>query len=106
MGMLFSASDYRYQIASTIAPFKETLMGLFFISVGMSIDLHTLVEDWQIVLAVAAAVLVIKTVLLALLCRAFSFDWQTSVRTGFTLSQVGEFSFVLFTVSSAAGLAC
>jgi glutathione-regulated potassium-efflux system protein KefB len=104
VGMLFSASDYRYQIASTIAPFKETLMGLFFISVGMSIDLQTLVEDWQIVLAAAAAVLVIKTVLLALLCRAFRFDWQTSVRTGFTLSQVGEFSFVLFTVSSAAGL--
>jgi len=103
-GMLFSASDYRYQIASTIAPFKGTLMGLFFISVGMSIDLQTLVEDWQIVLAIAAAVLVIKTVLLALLCRAFRFDWQTSVRTGFTLSQVGELSFVLFTMSSAAGL--
>jgi glutathione-regulated potassium-efflux system protein KefB len=102
--MLFSASDYRYQIASTIAPFKGTLMGLFFISVGMSINLKTLVAEWQTVLSVAAAVLVIKTVLLAFLCRAFRLDWQTSVRTGFALSQVGEFSFVLFTATSAAGL--
>jgi monovalent cation:proton antiporter-2 (CPA2) family protein len=103
-GMLFSASDYRYQIASTIAPFKGTLMALFFISVGMSINLKTLVADWQMVLFVAVGVLVIKTVLLAFLCRAFRLDWQTSVRTGFALSQVGEFSFVLFTATSAAGL--
>ena len=55
-------------------------------------------------LAIAVAVLVIKTFLLVFLCRAFRFDWQTSMRTGFALSQVGEFSFVLFTASSAAGL--
>jgi voltage-gated potassium channel Kch len=102
--MLFSASDYRFQIASTIAPFKGTLMALFFISVGMSINLKTLVADWQMVLFVAVGVLVIKTVLLAFLCRAFRLDWQTSIRTGFALSQVGEFSFVLFTATSAAGL--
>jgi len=104
VGMLLSASDYRYQIASTIAPFKGTLMALFFISVGMSINLDTLVAEWQTVLFVAAAVLVIKAALLAFLCRAFRLDWQTSVRTGFALSQVGEFSFVLFTATSAAGL--
>lgn len=104
VGMLLSASDYRYQIASIIAPFKGTLMALFFISVGMSINLQTLVAEWQTVLTIAVAVLVIKTTLLVFLCRLFRFDWQTSMRTGFALSQVGEFSFVLFTASSAAGL--
>jgi Kef-type K+ transport system membrane component KefB/voltage-gated potassium channel Kch len=104
MGMLFSASGYRYQIAATVAPFKETLMGLFFISVGMSINLQTLEQEWHTVLAIAAAVLLIKTSLLVLLCRIFRLDWQTSIRTGFALSQVGEFSFVLFISASAAGL--
>lgn len=104
IGMLFSASDYRFQIASTIAPFRGTLMGLFFISVGMSIDVKTLIEDWDTVLAIAATVLAVKAAVLAALCRALRFDWQTSLRTGFALSQVGEFSFVLFAASSAAGL--
>lgn len=104
LGMLLSASDYRYQIAALIAPFKGTLMGLFFIAIGMSIDLRLLLGEWHHVLMLVGAVLVIKTGLVVLLCRSFRDDWQVSVRTGFSLCQVGEFAFVLLSVSSDVGL--
>ena len=50
LGMLLSASDFRYQIEATVAPFKQTLMGLFFIAVGMSIDVGALQRDWAALL--------------------------------------------------------
>jgi glutathione-regulated potassium-efflux system protein KefB len=104
LGMLLSASDYRYQIIATVEPFKGVLMGLFFIAVGMSIDLQGLLADWTYVLVIIVAVLAIKTVVLLLLCRVFGSDLPTSIRTAFSLSQAGEFAFVLFTATAAAGL--
>lgn len=104
LGMLLSASDYRYQIVSTIEPFKGVLMGLFFIAVGMSIDIQTLVSDWASILMLIAVVLVIKTAVLLVLCRLFGSDLPTSIRTAFSLSQVGEFAFVLFGATAAADL--
>ncbi len=105
LGILLSASDYRYQIVATVQPFKGVLMGLFFIAVGMSIDVNALVAGWSDVLILIAAVMLIKIVVLLALCLAFSSGLATSIRTAFSLSQVGEFAFVLFSVSAAAGLA-
>jgi monovalent cation:proton antiporter-2 (CPA2) family protein len=105
LGILLSASDYRYQIMATVEPFKGVLMGLFFIAVGMSIDVGALVDGWSDVLILIAAVMIIKIVVLLALCLAFSSGTATSIRTAFSLSQVGEFAFVLFSVSAAAGLA-
>jgi glutathione-regulated potassium-efflux system protein KefB len=104
LGVLLSASDYRYQIVTTIEPFKGVLMGMFFIAVGMSIDIQRLVSDWEVVLGLILAVLVIKPVVLVVLCRLFGSDWATGIRTGFTLSQVGEIAFVLFGAAAATGL--
>lgn len=104
LGMLLSASDYRYQVAALIAPFQGTLMGLFFIAVGMQIDLSAMVADWPRLLALVVAVLAIKILVIVALCRLFRVDGQTSVRSGFYLCQVGEFAFVLFAASHAAGL--
>ena len=104
LGMLLSASDYRYQIVSTIVPFKGVLMGLFFIAVGMSIDIQMLLTDWASILMLIAVVLVIKTAVLLVLCRLFGSDLPTAIRTAFSLSQVGEFAFVLFGATAAAGL--
>jgi len=105
LGILLSASDYRYQIVATVEPFKGVLMGLFFIAVGMSIDVNALVADWSKVLILIIAVMAIKIGVLLALCLAFSSGLATSVRTAFSLSQVGEFAFVLFSVSAAEGLA-
>ncbi len=104
MGMLLSASDYRYQIESTVGPFKGTLMGLFFIAVGMSIDVGALLRDWSVLLVHVPVVLFINTVVLIALCLAFGIGRSAAIRTGFYLSQVGGFAFVLLGAAAVAGL--
>jgi len=102
--MLLSASDYRYQIEATVAPFKGTLMGLFFIAVGMSIDVGALASDWSSLLFQVPVVLFINTAVLILLALAFGIGRSAAIRTAFYLSQVGEFAFVLLGAATVAGL--
>ena len=104
LGMLLSASDFRFQIEATIAPFKQTLMGLFFIAVGMSIDVGMLMRDWATLLVHVPIVLILKSVLLIGLALAFGVSRAAAIRTGFYLSQVGEFAFVLLGAAAIAGL--
>ncbi len=104
MGMLLSASDFRYQIEATVAPFKGTLMGLFFIAVGMSIDVGALLHDWSALLVHVPVVLLLKSVVLIGLALAFGIGRAAAVRTGFYLSQAGEFAFVLLGAAAVAGL--
>jgi glutathione-regulated potassium-efflux system protein KefB len=104
LGMLLSASELRYQIEAIIAPFKATLMGLFFIAVGMSIDVGALVQDWSYLLLHVPALLAIKAAVLGVLVVAFGIGRAAAIRTGFYLSQVGEFAFVLLGAAAVAGL--
>ncbi len=104
LGMLLSASDFRYQVEAIVTPFKSTLMGLFFIAVGMSIDVGALVQDWATLLVHVPVVLAIKAAVLIGLVLAFGLGLATAIRTGFYLSQVGEFAFVLLGAAAAAGL--
>ncbi len=104
MGMLLSASDYRYQIEAIVAPFKGTLMGLFFIAVGMSIDVGALLHDWSKLLVHVPVVLFLKVVVLTALVLSFGISRSAAVRSGFYLSQAGEFAFVLFGAAAVAGL--
>ena len=104
LGMLLSASDFRYQIEATVAPFKQALMGLFFIAVGMSIDVGALTQDWEALLIHVPVVLAIKAVVLIGLVLAFGSSRPAAIRTGFYLSQVGEFAFVLLGAAAVAGL--
>jgi len=104
LGMLLSASDFRFQIEATIVPFKQTLMGLFFIAVGMSIDVGMLMRDWATLLVHVPIVLILKSALLIGLALAFGVSRAAAIRTGFYLSQVGEFAFVLLGAAAIAGL--
>ena len=104
IGMLLSASDYRYQIEAIVAPFKGTLMGLFFIAVGMSIDVDALLHDWPGLLVHVPVVLLLKAAVMIALVLAFGISRSAAVRAGFYLSQAGEFSFVLFGAAAVAGL--
>ena len=104
LGMLLSATDFRYQIEATVAPFKQSLMGLFFIAVGMSIDVGALLRDWQALLVHVPVVLMLKSVVLIGLVLAFGVSRAAAIRTGFYLSQVGEFAFVLLGAAAVAGL--
>jgi len=104
LGMLLSTSDFRYQIEAIVAPFKETLMGLFFIAVGMSIDVDALLRDWSVLLVHVPVVLIFKVVVLIGVVTAFGIGRSAAIRTGFYLSQVGEFAFVLLGAAAFAGL--
>jgi monovalent cation:proton antiporter-2 (CPA2) family protein len=103
-GVMLAESPYRSEIETDVEPFRSILLGLFFISVGMMLDLAVVAERPLFVVAVAAAVIVSKSILIAGLARLFGNNWPRSVRLGLLLSQAGEFGFVLFAQATAAGL--
>ena len=104
MGMMLSASDYRHQAEASIEPFKGVLIGLFFISVGMSIDLKLLVDQWAEVVEGVTALMLLKVVTLLILGLLFGLRRAAAIRTSFILCQSGEFGFVLFGAAVAGGL--
>jgi CPA2 family monovalent cation:H+ antiporter-2 len=102
-GLLVSETEYRHQIEIDLSPFKGLLIGLFFISVGMNVDL-ALVREWlPQILAAALAVIVLKTVVLFLAARAFAVAVPEATELALLLSQAGEFGFVAFAVAVTAG---
>jgi len=104
IGMLLSASDYRYQVEASIAPFKDILMGLFFIAVGMSIDVGALLGDGPTLITHVAAIMVLKVVVLIGLTLAFGIGREAAIRSGFLMSQCGELAFVLFGAAAVASV--
>ncbi len=104
LGMLLSASDLRYQVEAIVSPFKTTLMGLFFIAVGMSIDVGALFLDWAALLVHVPVVLFIKMAVLVSLVLLFGLGRAVAIRSGFYLSQVGELAFVLLGAAALSGL--
>lgn len=94
-GMLISETRYRYQVESDIAPFRDILLGLFFISVGMLLDFNYLLQHIGWVLLLLAGFILFKAAVVAVLVRAFGFESGVGIRTGIVLAQAGEFSFVI-----------
>ncbi len=94
-GMLISETRYRYQVESDIASFRDILLGLFFISVGMLLDFHYLLNNIGLVLALLVGFVLFKAVVVAVLTRFFGFEIGVGIRTGIILAQAGEFSFVI-----------
>jgi Kef-type K+ transport system membrane component KefB/voltage-gated potassium channel Kch len=103
-GVMLAESPYRHELESDVEPFRSILLGLFFLSVGMLLDLGLIAERPLFVLGVALLVIVTKGVIIAGLARVFGNSWPRSVRLGLLLSQAGEFGFVLFTQATSAGL--
>lgn len=103
-GVLLAESDYRHELEADIEPFRGLLLGLFFISVGMSVDIGLVLSNWAPLLAAACVLVVNKTVVLYGLARLFGHDHDTALRTGLTLAQGGEFGFVLYSAAAAAGV--
>ena len=104
MGMMFSASEYRHQIEASVVPFKGVLIGLFFISVGMSIDLQLLVDEWLEVVKGVTALMSLKIITLLIIGLIFGLGRTAAIRTSFLLCQCGEFGFVLFGAALVGGL--
>src|SRR5690606_34914089 len=80
------------------------LLGLFFMSVGMSLDLALVAHQWLLLAIAAPSVIVIKTILVAVLSRIFGASWHDGLRSGVLLSLAGEFAFVLLPLAAGWGL--
>lgn len=94
-GMLLGESHYRHQIEADIRPFRDILLGLFFVSIGMLIDLQLFVHDGFLILGLTLALMLIKGAILALLVKLRGSDGETAWRSGLALAQGGEFCFAL-----------
>jgi CPA2 family monovalent cation:H+ antiporter-2 len=94
-GMLISETRYRYQVESDIAPFRDILLGLFFISVGMLLDFHYMIDHFDLVMMLLVGFVLFKAIVVALLTKYFGFELGVGIRTGIILAQAGEFSFVI-----------
>lgn len=95
-GLLLADSRYRHQVEADIEPFRGLLLGLFFMTVGMSINLPFVAEKVGLVLGLTAGTMAVKAVVLVLLCRMMKVGWADGLRVGFLLAQGGEFAFVVF----------
>lgn len=102
-GLLISETEYRHQVEGDIEPFRGLLLALFFMTIGMEIDVRLFLEHAGIVLAGVLAVIVVKAVVIAGLARAFGQRAGTAVFVGLSLAQAGEFAFVLFTLAMTGG---
>lgn len=95
-GVMLADSPYRHELEADVEPFRSILLGLFFLSVGMLLNLQAIVERPLFVIAMAAMLIVVKTGIIMLIARAFRMPWRGAFALGLLLSQGGEFGFVLF----------
>ena len=103
-GMLISETEYRYQVEEDIKPFRDVLLGLFFVTVGMMLDLHAVIAGWGWILLLLLILIPFKAAVVAVLVRAFAGEWGAALRTGIGLAQAGEFGFVLLTLTGEVQL--
>ena len=103
-GILISETEFKHQVETDIRPFHDVLLGLFFITVGMLLDWHPVVERWGLVLVLVVAPVLFKLLLVTVLARAFGASQGVSLRTGLYLAQAGEFGFVLLALAQQQAL--
>ncbi len=103
-GMLISETEYRYQVEEDIKPFRDVLLGLFFVTIGMMLDIHAIVAGWGWILLLLLILVPFKALVVAMLVRAFEDNWGAALRTGIGLAQAGEFGFVLLTLAGGVNL--
>jgi glutathione-regulated potassium-efflux system ancillary protein KefC/glutathione-regulated potassium-efflux system protein KefB len=103
-GVLVADSEFRHELEADIEPFKGLLLGLFFMSVGMSARLGLLAEEPLLLLAVAMGLVAVKVVVMWALARVARIPGAPALRLGIALGEGGEFAFVLFTMAASLGV--
>ncbi|KQV33870.1 cation:proton antiporter [Massilia sp. Root335] len=103
-GMLISETPYKHQVEEDIKPFRDVLLGLFFITIGMLLNVQLVLANWWIVLLLLIVPVMLKFALIALLAKAFGSSDGIAMRTGLALAQAGEFGFVLLNLASGSKL--
>ena len=103
-GVLLSESTFRHQLEADIEPFRGILLGLFFISVGMSLDLSVMATDWHIIIATVFAYMITKAIGIYLTARLFRAPHSEALYRAALFAQGGEFAFVLYAAATQAGI--
>jgi len=103
-GMLISETEYRYQVEEDIKPFRDVLLGLFFVTIGMLLDPESVIAGFGWILLLLLILLPFKAGVVALLARWFAGDWGAAIRSGLGLAQAGEFGFVLLTLAGGVNI--
>lgn len=98
-GVMLAETEYVHQIEADILPFRDILLGLFFITVGMMLDPQVLIDDWPWVLGIVFGIIVVKTVVISTLAMIAGADAKPAVRAGLILAQGGEFGFALLAIA-------
>jgi CPA2 family monovalent cation:H+ antiporter-2 len=103
-GLLLAETEYRHEVEVNIEPFRALLMGLFFLSVGMAIDLRVLLDNPAWVIASVAGLFLIKGTILAMVLRAARLRWSAALEGGLLLGGGGEFAFIAIAAAMVAGV--
>ena len=103
-GVMLADTPYRHELEADVDPFRSILLGLFFVAVGMMVDLGVIAERPLFVVAAAAALIITKTAIIMGLAALFGMPWRGALALGLLLSQGGEFGFVLFAQAQSAML--
>jgi glutathione-regulated potassium-efflux system protein KefB len=103
-GVLLSESSFRHQLETDIEPFRGLLLGLFFLGVGMSLDLKLMAENWLPILALVLAYMVVKAAGIYVVARAFGVSNREGLSRAAIMAQGGEFAFVLYSAGANAGI--
>jgi CPA2 family monovalent cation:H+ antiporter-2 len=103
-GLLLAETEYRKAVEAIVEPFKGLLLGVFFFTVGMGLDLRDLARDPLAILALVFGLIALKAIIIATLSRAFDLPWHSAIETGLLLGPGGEFAFVAVGMGSTLGL--
>ncbi|WDQ99218.1 monovalent cation:proton antiporter-2 (CPA2) family protein [Devosia sp. J2-20] len=103
-GVLLSTSSFRHQLEADVEPFRGILLGLFFLAVGMSLDVAVVMSSWQIIALSVGAYMVIKGAAIYAIARVLKSSHAEALERAVLMGQGGEFAFVLYTTAAAAGL--
>ncbi|HET7175892.1 MAG TPA: cation:proton antiporter [Gammaproteobacteria bacterium] len=100
-GMMLAETEYRHQVEADIRPFRDVLLGLFFITVGMLLNPAVVARHWMLLIVAVTGLIIFKTALIAFLTRQLGSDNNAALRTGLVLAQGGEFGFALLSLGLA-----
>ncbi|WP_100961947.1 monovalent cation:proton antiporter-2 (CPA2) family protein [Bosea sp. FBZP-16] len=103
-GVLLSESTFRHQLEADIEPFRGLLLGMFFLAVGMSLDLKLIAREWQVVALGVAAFMLVKAAGIFIVAKLFRTRTRNAITRVALFSQGGEFAFVLYSAAAAAGI--
>jgi len=103
-GVMLSTSTFRHQLEADVEPFRGILLGLFFLAVGMSLDLAVVAANWQIIALSVVAYMLVKSAAIYAVARVLKASHAEALERSVLMAQGGEFAFVLYTTAAAAGI--